>query len=118
MKRRFVTTMMLAGLLLTGLSGTLQGSEDTPMTTTNYQKATFAGGCFWCVESDFDKVSGVIETVSGYTGGNEKDPTYKQVSAGSTGHAEAVQITFDPAPISYNKLLGIFLRSIDPPTAH
>ena len=76
--------------------------------------ATFAGGCFWCVESDFDKVPGVVETVSGYTGGTADNPTYKQVSEGGTGHREAVRIRYDPKQVSYERLLHIFWRSVDP----
>ena len=76
--------------------------------------ATFAGGCFWCVESDFDAVPGVVETVSGYTGGTAADPTYKQVTEGGTGHREAVQIRYDPKKVSYERLLHIFWRSVDP----
>jgi peptide-methionine (S)-S-oxide reductase len=76
--------------------------------------ATFAGGCFWCVESDFDKVPGVISTTSGYTGGHPANPTYEQVSHGGTGHAEAVEIVYDPAKVSYEKLLDVFWHNIDP----
>ncbi len=76
--------------------------------------ATFAGGCFWCVESDFDTVPGVVETISGYTGGTADDPTYKQVTKGGTGHREAVQIRYDPKQVSYERLLHIFWRSVDP----
>jgi peptide-methionine (S)-S-oxide reductase len=76
--------------------------------------ATFAGGCFWCVESDFDKVEGVISTVSGYMGGKTPNPTYKEVSNGGTGHLEVVQVTFDPAKVSYKKLVEHFWRTIDP----
>ena len=79
-------------------------------------KATFAGGCFWCVESDFDKVPGVISTTSGYTGGNVANPSYEQVSAKHTGHAEAVQVVYDPAKVSYEQLLQKFWHSIDPTT--
>ncbi|MCW5698523.1 MAG: peptide-methionine (S)-S-oxide reductase MsrA [Rhodospirillales bacterium] len=79
--------------------------------------AIFAGGCFWCVESDFDTVDGVVETVSGFTGGTVADPTYEQVSAGGTGHREAVKITFDADRISYADLLNIFWRSVDPTDA-
>jgi peptide-methionine (S)-S-oxide reductase len=78
------------------------------------QKATFAGGCFWCVESDFDTVKGVVETISGYTGGRVRNPTYEDVSAGGTGHAEAVEILFDPAVVSYEQLLDRFWRNVDP----
>jgi len=79
-------------------------------------KATFAGGCFWCVEADFDKVRGVISTTSGYIGGTVAHPTYEQVSAQQTGHAEAVEIVFDPGQVSYEQLLGYFWRTIDPTT--
>jgi peptide-methionine (S)-S-oxide reductase len=82
------------------------------------QKATFAGGCFWCVEADFDKVPGVISTISGYTGGRVTNPTYEQVSRGGTGHAEAVEILFDPAVVSYEHLLDHFWRNVDPFVAH
>ena len=76
--------------------------------------ATFAGGCFWCVEADFDKVAGVISTTSGYAGGSVANPTYYQVSAGSTGHTEVVEIAYDPAKVSYQKLLDVFWRNHDP----
>jgi peptide-methionine (S)-S-oxide reductase len=83
---------------------------------TRTEIATFAGGCFWCMEPPFDKVEGVISTTSGYTGGNKVNPTYKQVSAGKTGHAEAIQIEFDPAKVSYDDLLAVFWKNIDPTT--
>ena len=76
--------------------------------------AIFAGGCFWCVEADFDKVSGVIATESGYAGGKLHNPTYEQVSAGGTGHAEAVRVTYDPARVTYEKLLDFFWHHVDP----
>lgn len=76
--------------------------------------AIFAAGCFWCVESDFDKVEGVLSTVSGYTGGKESNPTYNQVAAGATSHTEAVEITYDPSKVSYQKLLDHFWRNVDP----
>ena len=78
------------------------------------ETAIFAGGCFWCMEPPFDKLDGVISTISGYTAGHIKNPTYKEVSAGSTGHTEAIQITFDPEKISYTELLKVFWRNIDP----
>jgi methionine-S-sulfoxide reductase len=77
-------------------------------------KATFAGGCFWCVEADFDKVDGVVSTTSGYIGGRTADPTYEQVSSGSTGHTEAVEVVFDPRRVSYEKLLEVFWINVDP----
>ncbi|MCF8069266.1 MAG: peptide-methionine (S)-S-oxide reductase MsrA [Desulfobacterales bacterium] len=79
-----------------------------------YETATFAGGCFWCMEHPFDKLPGVISTTSGYIGGQKKNPTYKEVSAGGTGHAEAVEIIYDPSEITYEKLLDEFWRNIDP----
>ena len=79
-------------------------------------KATFAGGCFWCVEADFDKVPGVISTTSGYIGGKVANPSYEQVAAKMTGHAEAVEIVFDPAKVSYQQLVDHFWRTIDPTT--
>jgi peptide-methionine (S)-S-oxide reductase len=80
-------------------------------------KATFAGGCFWCVESDFDKVDGVISTTSGYIGGKTANPTYDQVSSKGTGHYEAVEIVFDPKKVSYENLVEYFWRTIDPTDA-
>ena len=81
------------------------------------QVAIFAGGCFWCVEADFDHVPGVLETVSGYTGGAVMNPTYKMVSRQNTGHIEAVQITFDPLIVTYEQLVSILWRTIDPTDA-
>jgi len=78
------------------------------------ETATFAGGCFWCMESPFDKLDGVISVTVGYTGGQVKNPTYEQVSAGGTGHAESVQIVFDPARISFTRLLDVFWHNTDP----
>ena len=76
--------------------------------------ATFAGGCFWCVEADFDKVPGVLGTTSGYIGGKVQNPTYQQVSGGSTGHTEAVEIVYDPSKVTFQKLLDVFWRNHDP----
>ena len=106
--------------------GWLRGAFDVPAradassltgqnaTARGLQKATFAAGCFWCVESDFDKVKGVVETISGYTGGHVRNPTYEQVSSGGTGHTEAVEILFDPAVVSYQQLLEHYWRNVDP----
>src|SRR5258705_463805 len=79
-------------------------------------RAIFAGGCFWCMEPPFDKVDGVVSTTSGYTGGRTTAPTYEQVSAGQTGHAEAVEIVYDPGKVTYAQLLGGVWRNIDPLT--
>ena len=78
--------------------------------------ATFAGGCFWCMEGPYDKLPGVDATISGYIGGRTPNPTYEQVSSGATGHAEAVQVVYDPAKVSYDKLLEVFWLNIDPTT--
>jgi peptide-methionine (S)-S-oxide reductase len=78
------------------------------------ETAIFAGGCFWCMEHAFDEVEGVNQTISGFVGGDTKNPTYKQVSAGGTGHAEAVKVEYDPSRVSYSQLLDVFWRNIDP----
>jgi peptide-methionine (S)-S-oxide reductase len=101
-----------------GLCCTLAAGNTIAAETANSEKstalATFAGGCFWCMEPPFDKLDGVISTTSGYIGGHVPNPGYKQVSAGGTGHAEALQITYDPAKVGYQQLLEIFWRNIDP----
>jgi peptide-methionine (S)-S-oxide reductase len=81
-------------------------------------RATFASGCFWCTEADFDKVPGVVSTTSGYTGGRTSNPDYESVSSGSTGHAEAVEVIYDPAVVSYDELLDHYWRNVDPFVAH
>jgi len=81
-----------------------------------YDKATLAGGCFWCIQSVLDKVPGVKRTIVGYTGGDKKKPTYKEVSGGMTGHAEAVEVYYDPIQVTYEKLLDVFWKNIDPTT--
>jgi len=80
------------------------------------EKATFAGGCFWCMEHPFDQIPGVVSVTSGYTGGSKKNPTYEEVSSGGTGHAESVQVVYNPARVSYEKLLNVFWHNIDPST--
>ena len=87
---------------------------DPSTTDSKTETAIFAGGCFWCMEPPFDKLDGVISTTSGYTAGHQKNPTYKQVSAGVTGHTEAIEIVFDPDKVSYEKLLEVFWLNIDP----
>ncbi len=80
----------------------------------SYEKATFAGGCFWCIEAPFEEIEGVTDVTSGYTGGHKKSPTYEEVSSGRTGHFEAVHVTYDPAEVTYEELLDVFWRQIDP----
>jgi peptide-methionine (S)-S-oxide reductase len=88
----------------------------TAVTAANLEKATFAGGCFWCMEHPFDEIPGVVSVTAGYTGGWKKNPTYEEVSAGGTGHAESVQIVYDPTKVTYEKLLSVFWHNIDPTT--
>jgi len=107
MFNRIVVGIVLAAGLLAAAIGGVSAQEKT-------DRAIFAGGCFWCVEADFDKVPGVISTTSGYIGGTVKNPTYHQVSAGGTGHAEAVKIVYDPAKVTYAKLLDVYWHNIDP----
>ena len=117
-------TFLYFGVLLLVLcvvvTGTVTARENMTtgpaITDANIQKAVFAGGCFWCMEADFDKVDGVIRTVSGYAGGHVANPTYRQVSAGGTGHAESVEVTFDTNRVSYAELLQHYWRDIDPTT--
>jgi peptide-methionine (S)-S-oxide reductase len=105
-------TVVLAGTIAIGLFA--QGRQTHAAET---ETLTVAGGCFWCVEADFEKVKGVTGAVSGFTGGSVQNPTYKQVTGGGTGHFEAVQITYDPAIVSRSALLDLFFRSIDPTDA-
>ena len=88
--------------------------DAAPKASANEAVAVFAGGCFWCMEPPYDKLPGVKSTTSGYIGGRVADPTYEQVSAGGTGHAEAVQVRYDPSQVSYAELLQVFWRNIDP----
>jgi len=94
-----------------------EGTKPAQASAGKTEKAIFAGGCFWCMETPFEKLPGVISAVSGYTGGDKANPTYEEVSSGGTGHAEAVEITFDPEKISYEKLLDVFWMNIDPTAA-
>ena len=103
---------VLAGLLL-GVALAATAAEPLVQGKAT-ATAIFAGGCFWCMEPPFDKLPGVVATTSGYTGGQKMSPTYEQVSAGDTGHIEAVQVVFDPKKISYEKLLEVFWRNVDP----
>jgi peptide-methionine (S)-S-oxide reductase len=113
--KKFLNLVLSLGVILLFSGGTAySASQSTGSTET--AKATFAGGCFWCMEPPFDKLDGVISTISGYAGGKKKNPTYEEVSAGKTGHAEVVQITYDPKKITYEKLLEVFWRNVDPLT--
>lgn len=101
--------MLLAAAIVVGVF-----AQCTKAQAAGKEVLTVAGGCFWCVEADFEKVPGVSSVVSGYTGGTTENPTYKEVTRGNTGHYEAVQITFDPGRISRDTILSMFLRSVDP----
>jgi peptide-methionine (S)-S-oxide reductase len=108
--RVFLSTVAAAGVLLLQLAATPSHAQAPTA------KAIFAGGCFWCVESDFDTIEGVLSTTSGYIGGTVAKPTYEQVSAKTTGHAEAVEVVYDPAKVKYERLVEYFWRTIDPTT--
>jgi peptide-methionine (S)-S-oxide reductase len=113
MRRRLAPTIAAVAVALA--AGVAEAQQEPAATPEDGEAiATFAGGCFWCMEPPYDKLDGVIATVSGYTGGSKVDPTYKEVSAGGTGHTEAVQITYDPAKVSYGRLLEVFWRNVDP----
>jgi len=103
-------------LVLAAFAPAAVGAGDPAPTTPEVAVATFAGGCFWCMEAPFDALDGVVSTTAGYTGGTTKNPSYAEVSSGATGHAEAVEIRFDPARVSYATLLQVFWRNIDPVT--
>ena len=95
---------------------TLSQPSHSNVPEETYAKATFAGGCFWCMEPPYDKLDGVLSTTSGYTGGHKPDPTYEEVSAGGTGHTEAIQVLYDPSKITYTDLLEVYWRNSDPTT--
>ena len=103
--------ILLLSLFITPIFAANQAASPS---TTQQETAIFAGGCFWCMEPPFDKLNGVISTTSGYTAGHKKNPTYKEVSAGGSGHTEAIQIIFNPEKISYPELLEVFWKNIDP----
>jgi peptide-methionine (S)-S-oxide reductase len=113
--------ILLSGIIPVVLAAMIAGcspfsAESAPVAGAagKLEKATFAGGCFWCMEHPFDHLPGVVSVTPGYTGGATKNPTYEEVSAGGTGHAESVQIVYDPAKISYARLLRVFWHNIDP----
>jgi peptide-methionine (S)-S-oxide reductase len=111
-----VTVLALA--LTARQPGVRAAGTAQPSPSPGLARATFAGGCFWCMEPPYEKLPGVVEVVSGYIGGARPDPTYEEVSSGGTGHLEAVQVVYDPARVSYAKLLEVFWRNIDPTTPH
>jgi peptide-methionine (S)-S-oxide reductase len=104
---------MMAGIAFAAGFTATAVFANVPTAEDGYEIATFAAGCYWCVESDFDKVKGVVDTTPGFMGGHTKNPTYRQVSTGTTGHAESVNITFDPKVVSYKELLNYYWRHVD-----
>ncbi|UCG13504.1 MAG: peptide-methionine (S)-S-oxide reductase MsrA [Deltaproteobacteria bacterium] len=110
-----LVTVLLGYHQVRGMNGTKEKQVNDKSQQT--QTAVFAGGCFWCTESDFEKTDGVVEAISGYTGGHVANPSYRQVSKGGTGHVEAVKVVYDPAKVSYERLLDVFWRHIDPTDA-
>lgn len=105
---------LAAAVLTAGVAAGRDKMAKAPVSGPGQAKATFAGGCFWCMEPPFDKLDGVVSTTSGYAGGRKKNPTYEEVSAGGTGHAEVVQVVYDPKKVSYEKLLQVFWHNVDP----
>ncbi len=109
-----LTQTLLACLLLAVMTTPTPADTDPPIDNAQLATATFAGGCFWCMEPPFDKLEGVVSTTSGYAGGDTRNPTYQEVCTGTTGHTEALQIRYDPAKVDYAKLLEVFWHNIDP----
>lgn len=106
-----ISLFLLGGFMInTDISQAVEGKDKNP------EKATFAGGCFWCMQSSFDKIRGVVSTTVGYTGGIKKNPTYKEISSGNTGHTESIEIIYDPSQITYSELLDEYWQNIDPTT--
>lgn len=109
-----VFAAVLGGLLASQFALEMPSAQESSASGGKSATAIFAGGCFWCVEADFEKLPGVLGAESGYIGGHLKDPTYRQVSAGGTGHAEAVRVTYDPGKVTYEQLLDHFWHNVDP----
>ena len=113
-----LATALTVAAVIASVSGS--GAQEGPATAApdaapaETQSAVFAGGCFWCVEADYDKVEGVLETISGFAGGDVANPSYEQVTAGGTGHLEVVKVTFDPSVVTYRSLVDYFWRHVDP----
>jgi peptide-methionine (S)-S-oxide reductase len=116
--KRLLAARWLLPAILAALTGCVPAQQDAPVVphppARGAAKAIFAGGCFWCMEKDFEQLPGVIEAESGYTAGHTENPDYRSVSAGITGHTEAVRVTYDPARVSYSQLVEYFWRHIDP----
>lgn len=112
--KRLLLAVLLQFALTPGLLGPAHAQALQPPPAPGLRTATFAGGCFWCMEPPFETLDGVTEVISGYTGGTVANPTYQQVGGGRTGHKEAIQVTYDPARISYPRLLDVFWRNVDP----
>ncbi len=110
-RRFFLATAMIATVML---ATSICRAQAADASAPGLETATFAGGCFWCMQPAFDHIPGVVSTVVGYTGGEKQHPTYEEVSDGGTGHAESIEISFDPKKVSYQKLLDVFWHNIDP----
>lgn len=104
----------LAAAAFAFLAQTGNSQENAPAVVASQEDAVFAGGCFWCTEADFDKVPGVLQTISGYTGGTISNPSYEDVTSGTSGHYESVRVIYDPSVVSYKQLVEYFWRTIDP----
>ena len=117
MRPRLVPMLAAAAVALSAAVGAFAQQEPLTMPKDGQAVATFAGGCFWCMEPPYDKLDGVVSTTSGYIGGEVDDPSYEQVSAGGTGHAEAVRVVYDPAKVDYETLLEVFWHNVDPTQA-
>ena len=118
-KNNYMIALMIFSLftlvLFLSINGFSASSDrDNSNSTSKIERATFAGGCFWCMEPPFEKLPGVSKVISGYTGGKKENPTYKEVATGSTDHAEAIEVHYNPSKISYNDLLEVLWRNIDP----
>jgi peptide-methionine (S)-S-oxide reductase len=113
MKRAMLYLLLVAGFMLSTAVLAVD-RPDRPAAGKRLEKATFAGGCFWCMQAPFDHLDGVVFTTAGYSGGQKKNPTYEEVSAGGTGHAESVEVLYDPARVSYARLLDVYWHNIDP----
>ena len=113
MRIEFIAGLAAGCLFLASLL-VATGDAEPAVVNPKLEKATFAGGCFWCMEPPFDRLDGVVSVTAGYTGGQKKNPSYEEVSSGATGHAESVEVIYDPSRVSYAKLLDVFWHNIDP----